>query len=108
MVEAEPLTGKTHQIRVHAAESGFPILGDTLYGGTPAARVFLHAAEISFTHPATGKPVTFRAPANFDADFTVWWDELPREPERSMFPAARREVSPHLLDSAPGAARRFD
>jgi 23S rRNA (cytosine1962-C5)-methyltransferase len=67
-VEAEPLTGKTHQIRVHAAESGFPILGDTLYGGTPAARVFLHAAEISFTHPATGKPVTFHAPANFDAD----------------------------------------
>jgi 23S rRNA (cytosine1962-C5)-methyltransferase len=67
-VEAEPLTGKTHQIRVHAAESGFPILGDTLYGGTPAARVFLHAAEISFTHPATGEPVTFHAPANFDAD----------------------------------------
>jgi 23S rRNA (cytosine1962-C5)-methyltransferase len=67
-MEAEPLTGKTHQIRVHAAESGFPILGDTLYGGTPAARVFLHAAEISFTHPATGKPVTFHALANFDAD----------------------------------------
>ena len=67
-VEAEPLTGKTHQIRVHAAEKGFPVLGDTLYGGTPAARVFLHAAEISFTHPATGKPVTFQAPANFAAD----------------------------------------
>jgi 23S rRNA (cytosine1962-C5)-methyltransferase len=67
-VEALPLTGRTHQIRVHAAESGFPILGDTLYGGAPAARVFLHAAEISFTHPATGKPVTFHAPANFDAD----------------------------------------
>jgi 23S rRNA (cytosine1962-C5)-methyltransferase len=67
-VEAKPLTGKTHQIRVHAAASGFPVLGDTLYGGTPAARLFLHAAEISFTHPATGKPVTFHAPANFDAD----------------------------------------
>jgi 23S rRNA (cytosine1962-C5)-methyltransferase len=67
-VEALPLTGRTHQIRVHAAESGFPILGDTLYGGTPAARVFLHAAEISFTHPATGKLVTFQVPANFDAD----------------------------------------
>jgi 23S rRNA (cytosine1962-C5)-methyltransferase len=68
MLEAEPLTGRTHQIRVHAAESGFPILGDTLYGGTPAARVFLHAAEISFAHPATGKPMMFHAPANFDAD----------------------------------------
>jgi 23S rRNA (cytosine1962-C5)-methyltransferase len=68
VIEASPLTGRTHQIRVHAAESGFPILGDTLYGGTPAARVFLHAAEISFAHPATGEPVTFQAPANFDAD----------------------------------------
>jgi 23S rRNA (cytosine1962-C5)-methyltransferase len=68
ILAAFPHTGRTHQIRVHAAESGFPILGDTLYGGTPAARVFLHAAEISFTHPATGKPMTFHAPANFDAD----------------------------------------
>jgi len=67
IVEVAPLTGRTHQIRVHAAESGFPILGDTLYGGTPAMRVFLHAAEISFTHPATGKPVTCSAPADFDA-----------------------------------------
>ncbi len=66
--EAEPLTGKTHQIRVHAADKGFPILGDTLYGGTPATRVFLHASDISFTHPATGKPVTFQSPANFDAN----------------------------------------
>jgi 23S rRNA (cytosine1962-C5)-methyltransferase len=65
-VEASPLTGRTHQIRVHAAESGFPILGDTLYGGTPAARVFLHAAEIEFAHPATGQSVTFFAPADFD------------------------------------------
>ncbi|HEY1718043.1 MAG TPA: pseudouridine synthase [Verrucomicrobiae bacterium] len=64
---AEPLTGRTHQIRVHAAENGFPILGDTLYGGSPAARVFLHAAEIAFTHPATNEPVKFFAPVNFDA-----------------------------------------
>jgi 23S rRNA (cytosine1962-C5)-methyltransferase len=70
-VEAEPFTGRTHQIRVHAAESGFPILGDTLYGGTPASRMFLNAAEIEFTHPATGKPVTFYAPADFDADSRV-------------------------------------
>jgi 23S rRNA (cytosine1962-C5)-methyltransferase len=67
-VEAEPFTGKTHQIRVHAAERGFPILGDALYGGTPATRLFLHAAEISFTHPATDEPVTFHAPADFVGD----------------------------------------
>ena len=65
---AAPLTGRTHQIRVHAAESGCPILGDVLYGGSPFHRVCLHAAEISFTHPATGKPVTFTAPADFAAD----------------------------------------
>jgi len=64
-VEAEPLTGRTHQIRVHAAENGFPILGDTLYGGTASSRVYLHAAEIAFTHPATGKPVKFFAPVDF-------------------------------------------
>jgi 23S rRNA (cytosine1962-C5)-methyltransferase len=68
IVSAAPLTGRTHQIRVHAAESDFPILGDTLYGGTASSRVFLHAAEIAFTHPATGKPVKFFAPVNFDIE----------------------------------------
>ena len=68
MVGAEPFTGRTHQIRVHAAENGFPILGDTLYGGTASSRVFLHAAEIAFTHPATGKPVKFSAPVDFDIE----------------------------------------
>ena len=68
MVHAEPLTGRTHQIRVHAAESGFPILGDTLYGGTASARVYLHAGEIEFTHPATNAPVKFFAPVDFDRE----------------------------------------
>ncbi len=62
LVEAEPLTGRTHQIRVHAAEAGFPVLGDTLYGGTSAPRVYLHAAELRLKHPASGKEMTFRAP----------------------------------------------
>src|SRR5258708_6537210 len=68
LVEAEPLTGRTHQIRVHAAESAFPILGDTLYGGTPEHRVCLHAAEITLRHPATGETVNFHVPAEFGAD----------------------------------------
>ena len=68
MVHAEPFTGRTHQIRVHAAESGFPILGDTLYGGAFSSRVFLHAEEIEFTHPATNKPVKLFAPVDFDVE----------------------------------------
>ena len=68
MVRAEPLTGRTHQIRVHAAENGFPILGDTLYGGTASARVYLHAGEIEFTHPATNERMKLSAPVDFDRE----------------------------------------
>jgi len=68
MMIAEPHTGRTHQIRVHAAENGFAILGDALYGGTASSRVFLHAMEIAFAHPASNAPVQFSAPPNFDHD----------------------------------------
>jgi 23S rRNA (cytosine1962-C5)-methyltransferase len=68
IIEAEPFTGRTHQIRVHAAENGFPILGDTLYGGTAFPRVCLHAMEITFQHPLTAESLTFRAPADFERD----------------------------------------
>ncbi len=68
IVEAEPLTGRTHQIRVHAAENRFPILGDALYGGSPFQRVCLHAAEIKFKHPATGEEITFSSPVDFASD----------------------------------------
>jgi 23S rRNA (cytosine1962-C5)-methyltransferase len=68
LLEAEPLTGRTHQVRVHAAESGFPILGDALYGGSPWPRVCLHAVALTLQHPASGEPITFAAPADFDAD----------------------------------------
>ena len=68
VVEAEPLTGRTHQIRVHAAAEGFPILGDTIYGGTAAQRVFLHAAELTLRHPASGEEMTFRAPLAQDQE----------------------------------------
>ena len=67
LLEAEPVTGRTHQIRVHAAESGCPVLGDSLYGGSPAPRLCLHSAELSFAHPATGATVTFRDPAGLEA-----------------------------------------
>ena len=67
-VEAEPHTGRTHQIRVHASENGFPVLGDTLYGGSAAARLHLHSCELSFAHPETGEGVTFRAEPEFQID----------------------------------------
>jgi 23S rRNA (cytosine1962-C5)-methyltransferase len=68
LLEAEPLTGRTHQIRVHAAERGFPIFGDTLYGGTPASRVCLHAAELKFKHPATNEELDFGISPDFSGD----------------------------------------
>jgi 23S rRNA (cytosine1962-C5)-methyltransferase len=67
LVEAKPLTGRTHQIRVHAAEQGFPIVGDTLYGGTSAARVFLHALTLSIAHPISGERLGFQAPVGSGA-----------------------------------------
>jgi 23S rRNA (cytosine1962-C5)-methyltransferase len=64
-LEAEPVTGRTHQIRVHAAAEGLPILGDGLYGGTAARRLHLHAAELAFQAPRTAEPLQFAAPPDF-------------------------------------------
>jgi 23S rRNA pseudouridine955/2504/2580 synthase len=75
LLEAELKTGRTHQIRVHLASSGFPIVGDDKYGdfalnremqradGQRAAfkRMFLHAHQLTFVHPESGKPVTLKA-----------------------------------------------
>ncbi|MBL9170351.1 MAG: class I SAM-dependent methyltransferase [Verrucomicrobiales bacterium] len=92
VVRAEPLTGRTHQIRVHASERGFPIWGDTLYGGAPAARVFLHAAELSFRHPKSGETLEFRSPAPWDKA-----NEFPGgdDPDSAATPAF---VDPALTD----------
>jgi len=76
LLEAELKTGRTHQIRVHLASSGFAIAGDDKYGDfalnrdlqkadgerAPLKRMFLHAHQITFIHPETGKPVTLNAP----------------------------------------------
>ena len=57
-------TGRTHQIRVHVAAQGHPLLGDELYGGRPALglrRQALHAARLAFAHPASGQAMAFEA-----------------------------------------------
>jgi len=67
-----PKTGRTHQIRVHLAAIGHPVVGDDVYGerrfaafakkyGKPG-RYFLHAAELTFTHPRTGESLSFKSP----------------------------------------------
>lgn len=61
LIKAEPVTGRTHQIRRHASTCRFPVLGDTKYDGAPACRLMLHAHRITLLHPASNEPVTFTA-----------------------------------------------
>nr|WP_144830469.1 RluA family pseudouridine synthase [Cupriavidus gilardii] len=75
LLEAELKTGRTHQIRVHLAQLGFPIVGDDKYGDFAVnkalarsgakpgiKRMFLHAHRLTFIHPASGEPLTVSAP----------------------------------------------
>jgi 23S rRNA pseudouridine955/2504/2580 synthase len=71
LLEAELLTGRTHQIRVHLTHLGFPLAGDDKYGDFAwnkalakegLKRMFLHAERLSFTHPVTGENVAFASP----------------------------------------------
>lgn len=59
LVELEPLTGRTNQLRIHCAHVGHPVVGDVLYAGEPHARLCLHAARLAFRHPATNEWVEF-------------------------------------------------
>ena len=83
VVELEPVTGRTNQLRIHCAYAGHPIMGDRLYGGgtvsvisdlefeisdnpDPALRLCLHASELAFHHPAGGEWVEFHSPLPAD------------------------------------------
>ena len=68
-IELEPVTGRTHQLRVHLAAVGHPILGDALYADAAtqarAPRLLLHASHLAFSHPGTGAAMAFEWPADF-------------------------------------------
>lgn len=85
LLELAPLTGRTHQIRVHLKYLGFPIVGDQLYAGRKqsredrkwCSRLFLHASEIRFSHPKTGEQITLQS-------------ELPNDLEHALAKLAAR------------------
>lgn len=65
-VELEPVSGRSHQLRVHLLALGHPIVGDTLYGiGDGSPRLLLHAFELSFAHPIRGQALTLRSDPPF-------------------------------------------
>lgn len=66
LVEARPMTGRTHQIRVHLASVGLPILGDATYGGLSAGRMMLHCSAMTFQN---SKKVEIRVSAPLDGEF---------------------------------------
>lgn len=92
LVEARPLTGRTHQIRVHLAAAGMPVVGDVFYGNGAGimlsdlkkgyrkkegpekpliGRLALHAGSLSFRHPTTGQPTTISAPLPDDFSLAI-------------------------------------
>jgi RluA family pseudouridine synthase len=79
LVRAFPITGRTHQIRLHLAHLGHPIAGDARYAGlldiagAAIPHHLLHAAQLGFTHPVTKAPISLRAPLPI-----TWWETLER------------------------------
>ena len=90
LLEVDLKTGRTHQIRVHCAAAGHPIVGDPVYGKRRAAgtgrssdplaprlrsipRQMLHAWRLSFKHPVSGQPMTFRSALPEDMIQALWW-----------------------------------
>ena len=81
VVKATPVTGRTHQLRVHFASSGHPIVGDTMYGSASdfISRQMLHASSLSFPHPKTGDRVSLTA--DFPEDFIYAFSQMGIDPD---------------------------
>jgi 23S rRNA pseudouridine1911/1915/1917 synthase len=84
-LEVEPHTGRTHQIRVHLAYIGHPVVGDTVYGyrkqRLPLKRHFLHAAQLTLHHPYSGELLEWVAPLPDDLQYLL--DQIRKEAQLS-------------------------
>jgi 23S rRNA (cytosine1962-C5)-methyltransferase len=107
-------TGRTHQARIQLADARAPIAGDTLYGGSPAPRLMLHASAIQFAHPGTGRRERFvcERPPEFqswlkrgDLGVAVYDDEVALE--RALDRALQRRWRFGRSDSGPRATTAF-
>jgi RluA family pseudouridine synthase len=89
LVEAKPMTGRTHQVRVHASALGHPLLGDILYGASETeliARPALHAWSLTVNHPADGERLTFKAEHPEDIQDTLNLLGVVNTQDKSMSP----------------------
>ena len=93
VVAATPVTGRTHQLRVHFAHIGAPIVGDDMYGraSKDISRHALHAASISFTHPRSGKKLTLSSPLPEDMTALVC-ARFNEEEQKEIFSRISKEM----------------
>ena len=89
LIEARPISGRKHQIRVHLASLGAPIRGDVRYGGPRAPRLMLHAERLELDHPVTGRRLTLRSPRppEFNAVSAFGTPSRSRPPGRDREPS---------------------
>lgn len=110
-LQVELETGRRNQIRVHFAEQGHPVLGDLRYrGSTPehplwtAKRMALHAAELTFEHPVTGKPMAFNSP--IPGPMQQFWSRLLAGAKPKKTARTRPDTTPPANRGKPQSRRR--